>query len=361
MKATRKQRWEHMDKSGTDLSILIKQYEVHNKTEGKTAKTVLWYNELLGLFYQWLTSSGLPTTLDSMNEDVVRLFILDLQERPGLRGPKMSTHSVANRVGGLRTFFGWLSHKKYTKGHLLEELKTPKRAELIIEPLTLEEINRIFSGMNPATALGGRNTALVSLMLDCGLRVSEEANLKEHDLHLDSRYLKVMGKGSKERMISFGVSCQKALLQYYHYFRPEPAHPAVDTFFLSIDGYPMTAPSIQSVMKRLAKSSGVKRMYPHLLRHTYATLFLINGGDVFTLQQNLGHTTLEIVRRYVHLASRMAAIRSQSFSPLDRLNVKEGRRFRHSFSRNPLDARIYPHAGKARKVVRKSGDSRHGD
>ena len=201
----------------------------------------------------------------------------------------MCTHSVANRVGGLRTFFGWLSHKGYTKGHLLEDLRSPKRAEQIIERLTLDEINRIFSGMNPATALGGRNTALVSLMLDCGFRVSEEANLKADDLHRDSRYLKVMGKGSKERMISFGVSCQKALLQYYHYFRPEPAHPGVDTLFLSIDGYPMTASSIQSVIKRLAKSSGVPRMYPHLLRHTYATMYLLNGGDVFTLQQNLGH------------------------------------------------------------------------
>lgn len=363
MKAARNQGWEHMDKSGTDLSVLIKQYEVHNKTEGKTPKTVLWYNELLGLFYRWLKSQQMPTTLDFMDEDVVRLFILDLQERPGLRGPKMSTHSVANRVGGLRTFFGWLSHKGYTEGHLLEELRSPKKAELIIEPLNLDEINRIFSAMNPATALGGRNTALVSLMLDCGLRVSEEANLKEDDLHLDSRYLKVMGKGSKERMISFGVSCQKALLQYYHYFRPEPAHPGVDTFFLSIDGYPMTAASIQSVMKRMAKLSGVPRMYPHLLRHTYATMFLINGGDVFTLQQNLGHTTLEMVRRYVHLASRMAAVRSQSFSPLDRLNVKEGRRFSHSLNRDNMDGHIYPNAGRKKVAARKNvrPGQRHGN
>ena len=148
----------------------------------------------------------------------------------------MSTHSVANRVGGLRTFFGWLSHKGYTNGHLLDDLKLPKRAGLIIEPLSQEEINHVFAAMNSSTALGCRNTALVSLMLDCGLRVSEQANLKDDDIHLESRYLKVMSKGSKERMISFGVSCQKALLHYYHYFRPEPVHPGVDTFFLSIDG-----------------------------------------------------------------------------------------------------------------------------
>jgi site-specific recombinase XerD len=258
----------------------MRQYEVHNKTEGKSAKTVSWYNELLGLFHDWLTSQKLPTTLGFMNEEIVRLFILDLQERPGLRGPKMSSHSVANRVGGLRTFFGWLFHKGYTEFNLLEDLKVPKKAELIIEPLTSEEVNQLFASINSGTALGARNTAVVSLMLDTGLRVSEEANLKEDDVHLDSRYVKVMGKGFKERMISFGVSCQRTLLQYYHYFRPEPAHPGVDTFFLSIDGYPMTTSSIQSMMKRLAKSSGVPRMYPHLLRHTYATLFLLNGGDV---------------------------------------------------------------------------------
>lgn len=116
-------------------------------------------------------------------------------------------------------------------------------------------------------------------------------------MHLDSRYVKVMGKGAKERMVSFGVSCQRALLNYYHDFRPEPAHPGIDTFFLAMDGDSMNANSIKLVIKRLAKSCGVERLYPHMLRHTYATQFLINGGDVFLLQQNLGHTSLEMVRR----------------------------------------------------------------
>ncbi len=343
-------RGQQVDKSATDLSLLIKQYEVLNRTEGKSRKTVIWYNELLGLFYEWLKSQGLPTTLGAMSEEVVRLFILDLQERPGLRGPKMSTHSVANRVVGLRSFFGWLAHKGYTPSHLLEDIKPPKRAELIIETLTSAELERIFSAINPATALGARNIALISLLLDCGLRVSEEASLKEQDVHLDSRYVKVMGKGSKERMISFGVSSQRRLLDYYHNFRPEPSHLGVDTFFLAIDGYPMTTSSIQSLVKRLAKSSGVQRLYPHLLRHTYATLFLINGGDVFLLQQNLGHTTLEMVRRYVHLASRLAAIRSQSFSPLDRLDLKDGRQYKHSFGRQKKsNGQVYPNVRRVRR------------
>ena len=115
------------------------------------------------------------------------------------------------------------------------------------------------------------------------------------------------------RMVSFGVSCQRTLLQYYHDFRPEPAHPGVDTFFLAVDGLPMTTTALQLVIKRLAKASGVNRLYPHLLRHTYATQFLINGGDVFLLQQNLGHTSLEMVRRYVHLAAARWQFRAKDF------------------------------------------------
>ena len=136
-----------------------------------------------------------------------------------------------------------------------------------------------------------------------------------------------MGKGPKERMIAFGGSCRKALLHYYHNCRAEPAYPQVDTFFLAVDGYPMTADALRSVVKRLACSSGVRRLHPHLLRHTYATLFLINGGDVFLLKQNLGHSTLSMVQRYIHIVSEQAAIRSQEFSPLDRLERSQGRRF----------------------------------
>ena len=103
--------------------------------------------------------------------------------------------------------------------------------------------------------------------------------------------------------------------------------------------------AIKSLMDRLAVSSGVKRLHPHLLRHTYATWFLLNGGDVFLLKQNLGHTTLAMVEHYVHIASRDVAIRSQSFSPLDGFGVQGGRRYRHPSSAIREPGRIYPNSG----------------
>ena len=199
--------------------------------------------------------------------------------------------------------------------------------------------------MNVKTMIGSRNTALLSLMLDTGVRLSEAAGLGEGDVHIEDRYIKVMGKGFKERLIAFGAACQRSLLDYLYRHRMEPAHPGVTSFFLTIDGYPLTIEAIKSLMDRLAVSSGVRRLHPHLLRHTYATWFLLNGGDVFLLKQNLGHTTLAMVEHYVHMASRDVAIRSQSFSPLDGFGVNGGRRYRHGSTGTRPPGEIYSHGG----------------
>jgi len=347
-------RWETMDKSNFDLSVLMRHFEVHNRTEGKSARTVGWYNEVLGLLYRWLQEQSIPTILDSIDEMVIREFIMDLQGRPGIKGKAMSSHSIYNRVNALRSFFSWLHDQGYTTEHVLRDLKQPKTSELIVEPLTQGEVERRFLRINSKAALGARNRAIVSLMLDTGSRLSEVADLQSDDVHIEAQYVKVMGKGSKERMVSFGASCQKALLHYYHHFRAAGAHSGVKAFFLTIDGYPMTPYAIKSVIKRLANSSGVHRLHPHLLRHTYATMFLLNGGDVFLLKQNLGHTTLAMVQNYLHIAAQTAAIRSQGFSPLDRLNVKDNRRFSRGFNHETMNGRIYPNVDRGRGSKRRT-------
>ena len=339
-------RWEDLDKSMIDLSVLMQHYEVHNRTEGRSPRTVGWYNEVLGMLIKWLEDGRLPTSIGAINEDIIRQFILYIQERPGING-KLSSHTVANRVRALKAFFAWLDRKGYTRKNLLKELRSPKTVDRVIEPLSKEEVEKIFSGINSNTAMGARNSALVSLMLDTGLRLSEAAYLEEADLHLEERYVKVMGKGGKERIVAFGVACQRAILHYYHHFRVTPAHGGVSAFFLTIDGYQIMPEGIKSYIKRLANSVGIQRLHPHLLRHTYATSFLLNGGDVFLLQQNLGHSTLVMVQHSVHIASRRAAIQSRGFSPLDKFNVKDSRRYRHGLDRGSVDGRIYSNAGRS--------------
>ena len=143
------------------------------------------------------------------------------------------------------------------------------------------------------------------------------------DVHMDEGLLKVMGKGKKERIVPMGSNAQRALQRYLFRYRPKPLHLGINNAFLSVLGKPLTENSIKLIFSRLAKKSGVSRLHAHLCRHTFATRFLINGGDVFTLQQILGHSTLEMVSRYVNLAANHVLIQHQRFSPLDRLNMRK--------------------------------------
>ena len=320
-------RWEDMEKGNIDLSRLIKHFESFNRSEGKSPRTLEWYTYVLEFFRHWLEEGGLSTALKDLGEDEVRDFILYLQERQ-VNGRLLSSHTVANRVRGLKGFFSWLGRQGYTKLNLLEGLKVPKTDEKVVEPLTAMEVDRLFSAINAKSALGARNSAMVALFLDAGLRLSELANLKEEDVHLDDRFIKVMGKGSKERMLPLGAKCHRAMLHYYYHFRPEPLHIGVNTFFLTLDGYPLSSKAVKSLVVRLSKAAEVPRLHPHLFRHSYATHFLINGGDLLLLKQNLGHTSLTMVEHYRHIASQIAAVSSRGFSPLDHMHAPSLRRQR---------------------------------
>jgi len=311
-----------MDRSGIELSSLQQYYEAWCRSEGMSAYTVSWHREVLRQFHDWLVTEGRPTSLGMLGEAEARGFITSLRERLH-RGRPLSGNTVNNRVRALRAFFSWLAREGYTDTHLLANLKPPRPVEKVIETLTQEEINRLFSKLDQNHTLGARHAAELTLLLDAGLRVSELAGLKVQDVHLDSRQVKVFGKGSKERIVSIGTSCQKVLMRYYFNFRGQPAHPGVESFFLTQDGHPVTVSAVQSWMVRLGKATGIKRLHPHLLRHTYCTNFLINGADVFLLKGNLGHTTLTMVERYRHIASRQAALLSQAFSPVDRMNLSQ--------------------------------------
>ena len=161
------------------------------------------------------------------------------------------------------------------------------------------------------------------LLLDTGLRIGELVNLRTEDIHMNEGFLKVLGKGKKERVVPMGSNAQRVLQRYLFRYRPKPLNPSIGSVFLSVSGEVLTENSVKLIFSRLAKRSGVTRLHAHLCRHTFATRFLINGGDVFTLQQILGHSTLEMVRHYVNLAANHVVIQHQKFSPLDRLNYRK--------------------------------------
>ena len=324
---TRNRKWQELEKNGTSLERLAKHFEAQNRSEGKSPRTVEWYERVLHYFHDYLKEEGYSTTLGDLTLQVVREFVVYLQTREKWHGHPnahsgdghLSPTSVNNYVRGLRVFFSWLHREGYTDENILASLKPPKAPVTLVDVLNEDEIAAILNCLDANTSSGCRDTAMIIVFLDCGVRLSELANLKLPDAHIEEGYLKVMGKGAKERIVPIGNMAQKVLQRYIFHFRPEPMRE--DNVFLTLDGGPMSDNAIKLIAARLARKSGVRRLHVHLFRHTFATNYLINGGDVFSLQQILGHTTLEMVRRYVTLASAHVRVQHRKFSPMDRMNA----------------------------------------
>jgi site-specific recombinase XerD len=132
-----------------------------------------------------------------------------------------------------------------------------------------------------------------------------------------------MGKGSKERIVPIGDYVKMTLWTYINKVRPEPTVAGCDNLFLSTTGEPITANTIKLVFSRLAKNSGVKRLHAHLCRHTFAINYLLNGGDIFSLREILGHTTLEMVNHYLHFTRSQLTAQHHKYSPMDKLHKEQ--------------------------------------
>lgn len=314
------------------LSELIDYYEICNRAEGKSRKTIEWYSANLKDFCSYIKTRHLSESLGDIDRRLLREYILYLFKRnkfenhpytPVKKEP-LSTATIHGHVRTLRAFCGWMVNEGLTEENIARDLKPPKLVKKTVSTLSDEEIITIFHSLKTQNNCDGRDLTIFLLMIDTGLRAGEVVGLKMQDVHSKEGFLKVMGKGSKERIVPFGSKAQKALQRYIFRHRTKPAHVGIENIFLSVHGTPLTGNSIKLIFSRLARKSGVERLHAHLCRHTFATKFLVNGGDVFTLQQILGHSTLGMVWHYVNLASSDVIVNHQRCSPLDRLRLLKG-------------------------------------
>jgi integrase/recombinase XerC len=226
---SRNVRWEDLNMGEIQLQKLILHFAQANKAEGKSPKTVTWYTEMLTDFTRFLTSAGRVPVLSEFNITTVREFVIYEQ------GRGVSPYTVQGKVRALKAFASWLFNEGYTTDHLLLNPKLPKAPANLIEPLTGTEIDQLVKYENPLTALGCRNITMLVLLLDTGLRVSELCGLRSDNAHIEEGYLKVTGKGSRERFVPIGGLAQKVLWRYIIHFRPEPTVEADNFLFLTLD------------------------------------------------------------------------------------------------------------------------------
>jgi integrase/recombinase XerC/integrase/recombinase XerD len=313
------------------LEQLRKKYETACRAEGKSPKTIAGYNQIICALTRYMAEIGMSTLLSDFSIDIVRSYILYLGERPKFqghpftppRGKGLARESIRDHVRTLKAFSTWLYTEGYTQKNVLKALKLPKPDQLIIEPLTFEEKTRIFKAINQDTYAGRRARAFIEVLLDTGVRVSGIIGADIQDLNIKDGSLKIMGKGRKERFVPIGTQALATLVGYVTHERSKYAKPDCTALFVSVKGERLSANAVKLMFTRLAKKSGIKRLHAHLCRHTFAIDYLMNGGDIYSLKEILGHSSLTMVEKYLHFTQAQITTRHRQFSPMDKFKEQD--------------------------------------
>ncbi len=215
-----------------------------------------------------------------------------------------SATSQARIISGIKTFYKFLLIENEIQQSPAELLEAPKTARKLPVYLSIEEIDKLVAQIDRSTPEGERNMTMLETMYSCGLRVSELVNLKISDLHLNEDYIKIVGKGNKERLIPIGKLAKKLLNNYIQLVRvhlPVKKN-AGDVIFLNRRGSPISRVMVFYVIKDLADKAGIKKkLSPHTFRHSFATHLVEGGADLRAVQEMLGHESITTTEIYTHI------------------------------------------------------------
>lgn len=309
------------------LPVLIDLFIATKQSENKSANTLKWYRHMLSKFSDFLGGG----TIKDFTLNNARAFVMHLQEREvryenhpmsPIKQGGLRPSSVHGYVRTLKVFSSWLADDNYTTGNVLTKLKRPKLPETMIEILTQTEIESLFAELNPKCYSGNRLTCILSLMLDTGIRASELCSLTLENVNLPDNYIKVMGKGKKERVVPFGANTKKALLTYINTWRAALESPSLN-LFLDLNGNPVTYNNLVHLFKNLGNKVGIPRLHPHLLRHSMAVNYLMEHKDVVTLKFLLGHTTVSTTEMYLKLTNSQILVQGRQSSLMDRIGIRK--------------------------------------
>ena len=292
-----------------NISEAIDAFLVDQACRGNSKNTVVNYRTMLQYF---LAYAG-DILLEDITVPMCRRYYLTLCDR-------VTSVTAQTYVRQLRTFLRWLYENEYMKENICHKFRLPKAFKPTVDTLTDEEIAKLFAVYSSDTFLDVRNRCMLALLLDSGLRINELVTLRRARLHLKERYLIVDGKGNKQRAVPFGNMTRDLLSVYVGMLPPNSTY----VFLKNDEETRIEYTTVKDLFRDLKVLSGVTRIYPHLLRHTFATRYLENGGNIYALQSILGHTSLEMVKRYLHL-SKHKIIRTDfvNYSPFDRVTSVE--------------------------------------
>ena len=268
-----------------------------------------YYNALVGNnirgtqkgFFPFLMMKKI-NSLEKVDKQTLRDYIMWLMDQ------KVAKTSITCKLSAIRSFYGYLQKEGMIQENPLEKISSPKQDKKLPSYLTHDEMNKYLTIPDTSTPEGQRDRAILELLYASGLRVSELVHLKLSQIDLSTHEIRVIGKGSKERLVLMGKPAAEALITYLGQARPKLlGNKKTDAVFVSRYGKCLIERRIQKIVKQYAKKMGMtKRVHPHTIRHTFATHLLDGGADLRVVQELLGHASLTTTQIYTHVSKTQA-------------------------------------------------------
>jgi integrase/recombinase XerD len=282
------------------MDALVDQYLQYILVEkGLAAQTIAAYSRDLLRYIGYLKKNHIAKIQDADTAIILR-YLIHLRNR-GLRTTTRARHLVT-----IRGFYRFLVQEKHLATNHAKVVDLPKRQMTLPDVLSVDEVRHLLETPEPTTLAGYRDAAMLELLYAAGLRVSELINLKLLDVNLEACFLRVTGKGSKERVVPFGSFAKQRLDDYLEFARPSLLKEQISAYlFIARAGQPMTRQGFWKLLRKYAHKSGlVKHITPHTLRHSFATHLLEGGADLRTVQVMLGHVDISTTQIYTHVAQK---------------------------------------------------------
>jgi integrase/recombinase XerD len=324
-------------RSATTVARAIDDFLDDHEGGNHSAKTLEWHRTALGFFSRFLAEERSITLVAEIDAPDISAWFVSMRKKPASRGQVRSERTIQTYARSVRAFFHWLVRRESIERNPFDRVVFPKVGKPLIRTISPEEFERLLLACTPpnesgpiATRAAVRNRAILWVLLDTGIRVSELCGLRLSDFDRKHGVITVKGKGSKERRIALGQNCQRNLLYYLDRHRPSDEELAEwgsageDHLFLSETRLPLTKNGVTLLFARLKKRAGItdKRVSPHILRHTFAIRYLKAGNDPFSLQELLGHEDMATVKLYMRMNDDDIQEQKRKFSPGDHLPTR---------------------------------------
>ncbi len=282
------------------MQALIDEFITHVALErGQAKNTQETYQRLLTQFTGWLQSRAVARW-GEVTADHVTAYLLAERKRERAIG------TILLELAAIRVFFRFLYANRYVPSNVADTIDRPKKFKALPKSLTMAEVDKLLEPPPTDDPRALRDHAIIEVMYASGLRVSELASMRLENVNFDTGFLRVIGKGNKERIVPIGREALERLRLYLDRVRPKlvtPHTPA--TLFLSDRGRALQRSRIRLIVNRCAKRAGIARsVHPHMLRHSFATHLLENGADLRVIQEMLGHADISTTQVYTRVDSQ---------------------------------------------------------